>query len=55
MQSPHRTLGPTRRSLLLGAGATALTTAAAGTLPSRPPQPPAPPRPLPSPRRTSFP
>ena len=34
MQSPHRSLGPTRRSLLLGAGATALTTAAAGTLPA---------------------
>jgi hypothetical protein len=34
MQSPHRTLGPTRRSLLLGAGATALSTAAAGTLPA---------------------
>jgi hypothetical protein len=28
MQSPHRTLGPSRRALLLGAGATALTAAA---------------------------
>lgn len=31
MQSPHRILGPTRRSLLLGAGATALTAATAST------------------------
>jgi hypothetical protein len=30
MQSPHQILGPSRRSLLLGAGATALTAAAAG-------------------------
>ena len=29
MQSPHQTLGPSRRSLLLGAGATALTAASA--------------------------
>jgi hypothetical protein len=29
MQSPHESLGPSRRSLLLGAGATALTAAAA--------------------------
>jgi len=34
MQSPHRTLGPSRRTLLIGAGATALTTAAASTLPA---------------------
>ncbi|MFG1910312.1 hypothetical protein [Kribbella sp. NPDC048928] len=31
MQSPHQILGPSRRSLLLGAGATALTAAAATT------------------------
>jgi hypothetical protein len=31
MQSPHQILGPSRRSLLLGAGATALTAAAAST------------------------
>ncbi|MGW7686224.1 hypothetical protein ACWGID_36105 [Kribbella sp. NPDC054772] len=31
MQSPHQTLGPSRRALLLGAGATALTAASATT------------------------
>ncbi|MEI8412909.1 MULTISPECIES: hypothetical protein [unclassified Kribbella] len=31
MQSPHRILGPSRRTLLLGAGATALTAAASTT------------------------
>jgi hypothetical protein len=31
MQSPHQILGPSRRSLLLGAGATALSAAAAST------------------------
>jgi hypothetical protein len=31
MQSPHRSLGPSRRTLLLGAGATALTAAASTT------------------------
>ena len=30
MQSPHRNLGPSRRTLLLGAGATAASLAAAG-------------------------
>ncbi|MEV5962047.1 hypothetical protein AB0L70_09805 [Kribbella sp. NPDC051952] len=32
MQSPHRVLGPSRRTVLLGAGATALTAATASTV-----------------------
>jgi hypothetical protein len=35
-QSPHRTLGPSRRTLLLGAGATALTAATASTAAASP-------------------